>query len=94
MLKKEIKQAMINIAKTNKGGNAFIVVKDTEKGGIHGTDADINNILSAGGVMCVLNRQDVLESPDYIIEQNWWYWRENKITNLDDLCEKIADVWE
>lgn len=99
MTAQDIKNKILEEAKGRKGGNDFIVVNDTEKGGICGTDASMASIKSGGGVACILRREDIYyqrQFPEHQFpEQLWWSFVEDDpcMTNLDEVCEKIEKLW-
>lgn len=91
-LRAAIAEKIQKIAAGRKGGNSYIVVKDTPECGIWGTDANTSAINSGGGILCIIPADQV--NYGRILERDWWYWRVEQYTNINDLAAKIAAAWE
>ena len=86
MTAEQIKLKIKEEAKSNKGGNDYIVIKDTENGGIYGTDASASAIYGGGGVLYCIPREEILDNNGYNTKQYGF-------TKLDKICKEIEREW-
>ena len=85
MTAEQIKLKIKEEAKSSKGGNDYIVIKDTENGGIYGTDASASAIYGGGGVLYCIPREEILDNNGYNTRHGF--------TKLDKICREIEKEW-
>ena len=86
MTAQEIKLKIKEEAKSSKGGNDYIVIKDTENGGIYGTDASASAIYGGGGVLYCIPREEILDNNGYNTKQYGF-------TKLDKISKEAEKEW-
>ena len=82
----EIKEKIKQEAKSNKGGNSYIVIKDTENGGIYGSDASASAIYGGGGVLHCIPSNEIFWNGGY-------YNGQYGFVSLDKISNEVEKEW-
>lgn len=67
----------------------FIVIKDTEEGGIFASTANVQSVWSAGGVLFTLDYGSVKYGDDCVVRLDY-----RTLGTLTDVAKKVKEVWD
>jgi len=86
MTAQEIKLKIKEEAKSSKGGYDYIVIKDTQNGGIWSTDASASAIYGGGGVLYCIPADEIMLNDGY-------YNGQYGFVSLDKISKEVEKEW-